>query len=314
MKHFLKSLIHIARQFVLRGGIRSQEQVSRFYAINQQYNQLCDRLESFFQPDRSAGYTPSGYDWDLFRKQVRNSFKSGVPIDFLLQPLIKETMVYRTGDVTPLTNFVYEVYSEENSSSLLHEDYIGLPEIINYHTKTSANRALHAYHLAFYFKKMGVRFDGDTIVEWGGGYGNMARLITKINHKVTYIIVDLPEFSALQYIYLSSVLGHGRVHFVSDERDIEPERVNVITSMAVINGAVELSCDAFISTWALTESPKEYQEFVIEEDFFQADKILLAYCQDAQNKVNKIPGFPSSQGFKCFSVAPYNENHRYALR
>ena len=44
-----------------------------------------------------------------------------------------------------------------------------------------------------------------TILEFGGGYGSTARLAFRLGFQGTYLIFDLPEFSALQRFYLSTL-------------------------------------------------------------------------------------------------------------
>lgn len=56
------------------------------------------------------------------------------------------------------------------------------------------------------------------IVEIGGGYGNMARIIRQLGHRGRYQIADLPEIHRLQRHYLDHVLpGHG-VEFISNDQ------------------------------------------------------------------------------------------------
>ena len=101
-----RSVLRSVKQFMLRNRVKSREQVLRFFAIHQQYEQICSNLEKFSRLAAGLNYTPSGYDWDSFRKSVRQSFASGVPINFLSNPVVKKTMVYGTRDATPLVDFV----------------------------------------------------------------------------------------------------------------------------------------------------------------------------------------------------------------
>jgi hypothetical protein len=39
----------------------------------------------------------------------------------------------------------------------------------------------------------------------------------KINPTCTYVIIDLPESSALQFVYLTSIFGKDEVNFIGSE-------------------------------------------------------------------------------------------------
>jgi hypothetical protein len=49
--------------------------------------------------------------------------------------------------------------------------------------------------------------DAPVIVEFGGGYGEMASLIHHLGFHGLYVIIDYPEFLLLQEYYLSNVLS-----------------------------------------------------------------------------------------------------------
>ena len=92
-------------------------------------------------------------------------------------------------------------------SSFLTEDYIGKPYISSLKTCSSFIRIQHIYHLVKYWNETGYKIsDIDSIIEWGGGYGDMASILARLNTNLTYTIVDHPYMSALQYIYIASVL------------------------------------------------------------------------------------------------------------
>lgn len=137
-----RSVYNSAKLLLLRKRINAKEQIDRFQAIYQQYEQICRKLENNSHQTKSFKYTPSGYDWDTFRNSVRQGFAKGVPVNFLSHPVVKNTMVFSGSNATKLVDYVCDVFSIQDGSSLLLEDYIGLPQIIDVRTRTSPNRAL----------------------------------------------------------------------------------------------------------------------------------------------------------------------------
>jgi len=208
--------------------------------------------------------------------------------------------------------FILSVYHEELAKKLLREDYIGLPKITDAHYMTSANRAHHAYHLAAYenLTKKSI-YNCDCVIEWGGGYGDLARIIRRVNNRITYISIDLPELSALQYVYLFSLEGEDAVNLVLPGTKIIPRKVNIVPVTAALQGKIEIFGQAFISTWALTECPKEIQVFVFKKAFFSSSQILMAYKIDKDNHIREL-----LSGVSCVlkPIVILGDGYEYAFR
>ena len=88
--------------------------------------------------------------------------------------------------------------------NMLTENNIGSPVRYFLDPFTSGNKIFQTFHLKKYqeFSKINLK-DHDIIMEFGGGYGNMAAIFKKkINKKCKYIIFDTPEVNLLQFYYL----------------------------------------------------------------------------------------------------------------
>lgn len=87
---------------------------------------------------------------------------------------------------------------------ILKEDDAGFPPRYFLYPKSSGNRIHQVYHL-YQFNK----FQNDNlkkfglVFEFGGGYGNMARIFQKINPNMIYIIFDTVPVNLIQWYYLS---------------------------------------------------------------------------------------------------------------
>ena len=311
-------IYELALKMAVRPRLKDLAQLHRFKVVKDRYSLICDSLLNGVEGSNTVS---EGYDWTAWAGAVRKAFKDGVPLGFLAHPTISFTMVFarRRGirRTRLLIDDVVQVFGNEAASRLIHEDYIGLPVISNSAYMTSANRCYHASHLATYTKECKRNlWDCESIFEWGGGYGNMARIIRKMNPSVTYTIIDLPELLALQYVYLASIEGEENLHIVqpADAPQLVPGKINFLSSDFAVHKGGALVCDSFISTWALTESPQDSQNFVQEKKFFGAKNILLA---SLINENNYLTGSLSDNGLSRVPVPAskgIGKGHEYWLR
>jgi len=152
--------------------------------------------------------------------------------------------------------------------------YINMDEINNLTKDHAENEKYNPVHMLYAIKQyenntgMSIK-DIKSIVEYGGGYGCMARLIKKINPDVRYTIIDLPIMTDIQREYLK---GYD-VNFVS------------LDKIESFKGRYEM----FLSTWAFTECTNELYDFIISKKFYNAKKFLIAYLltYDLSKKLEK---------------------------
>lgn len=159
--------------------------------------------------------------------------------------------------------------------------------------KVGPNIILHAHHIERFEKFSGKPLaDFGLIVEFGGGYGGLCRLIHKVGFAGRYLIFDLPQQNVLQRYYLKSskmpvllpnVTGAG----------------NGITLINEISGLVRLFADAkqktnkpslFIANWSLSESPTALRQQISDEVIRHCDFFLINY-QDSFQEVDNVAYF-----------------------
>lgn len=246
------------------------------------------KYNSFMNYTNKIGlsYLPTGtYKWDIWRNELKNNFSLSVPLTFLHHKLIRGTMVYGSSKFqSQKLNVIESVYDRFLIKKAIKESLIGLPLITNFKYFSSENSIHQLYHISSYLKTTSKDLiNSKTIIEWGGGYGCLARIIKKINEDCTYIILDLPELNALQYVYLSSIFGKNHVNFIDCEINFQKNKINLLSSDYLIKSNIKLQADAFISNWALTESGIDYQRFVLKNKFFNAKNILISSVDDENN-------------------------------
>ena len=164
---------------------------------------------------------------------------------------------------------------------ILEEDTAGAPKPFKAFRRSSGNRIHQAYHLARFEQETGLsvsRFP--LIVEFGGGYGSLCRLVHKLGFKGQYVIFDLPEFAALQKFYLGSLALP-----LIEAKDISAGRRGILcTSDSAVLGSFDsrrAHTELFIATWSLSETDPAFREQIISLPAIgDATAYLMAYQRD----------------------------------
>src|SRR5262249_29537133 len=88
----------------------------------------------------------------------------------------------------------------------IQESPIGHPLRYPFFPASSGNLIHHAFHLAQFEEKTQIQVNNiGFVLEFGGGYGSMCRLLHNLGFHGKYVILDLPFFSLLQSFYLKSL-------------------------------------------------------------------------------------------------------------
>jgi hypothetical protein len=282
--HLLDALISRARALLLRPELIKikRDQVATFYTLRKNFPDIYNKLKNY---NVAQFTTPL---WENYNKKLEKTFLPYPPFSFLENPVIMHTMFVAAGGkwLRKELAFLEKKISKNRLKVLLQEDYVGDPLLFNLTYLTSHNSIHHLYHLIRFFDKTRCNLDQiDTTIEWGGGYGNMAKIFKRLKPtSSTYIIIDTPLFSCIQWLYLTTVFGVENVHLLQNAEDIiQAEKINLVPICFL--DCREISADLFISTWALSESSKYSQDYVVAHKWFDSKYILLAY----QDSCEKLP-------------------------
>ncbi len=122
----------------------------------------------------------------------------------------------------------------------------------------------------------------EIIVEFGGGYGNLAHIYKKLLPKTTIIILDLPETIALQKLFLDIALPETEtiIHCVPPQ-EFEKGAIHLVPIFFIDELAIK--ADIFVSTFAISEAPKYVQQLVINQHFFHAPACYIVGQFDGWN-------------------------------
>lgn len=252
----------------------TSDQLELFTTLRPRFRACYDRIRCY---PCSSWVVPF---WNRMQRELEARLLPAPPCDFLCDDYVRG-MMFVFGNRPHFDAKLAKVRALPAVAArpeLAHEDTVGKPEILPSELHTSHNTVHHLYHLAEYVTDTGTDLHGlDTIVEWGGGYGNMAKLFHRLLQRpTTYVIIDLPLLVCLQWLYLASVLGEDRAHMVSEPgMGLVPGKINLLPVSLLEDHRLE--ADLFLSTWALSESSRHAQEYVVEREWFGARRLLLGY-------------------------------------
>ena len=137
----------------------------------------------------------------------------------------------------------------------------------------STNTIEHLYYLARLIRNTNSRLP-TSVVELGGGFGNLARLVEVLSPNTTYVDIDYPE--ALALVYLNLRLNFPELPIVfhkSTINNILPGAVNLVPLWLVEE--LRFRPDLFLSTFALSEVGEELRKLFADRAFLECDRIYL---------------------------------------
>lgn len=233
--------------------------------------------------------TKSHPEWRRHCKNLSGELLRRNPEEFMDFQAIKETMFVGNAEYT------FDEFAELKDNIDLNElDDCDIFSKNFQHPlwQTTGNTIHHRYHLHMFEKFTQTKISSlNSIVELGGGYGNMARLCHKLGFMGKYNIIDLPEFQVLQKYYLT--------HHACN-----------------VNWDVDLTqeFDLFIATWSLSEIPME-DRFPYEQ--LKCRYFLMAFGPEYAGINNnqyfvKLCNNYNNHNFYLFKT-PHLENQFYCI-
>ena len=280
------------------------EQLERFHRLREEFGAQLAALRTFDE------HRFVRQDWAKRNEALAADLSPGPPSDFLRHPAILYQMFVADKYVEHEAPYVLGRLREP---ALAVEDPVGDPPgtfLPGTDILTSANTIHHLHHLLRFEDITGRQVsDFDTVVEWGGGYGNLAKLAVRLHGgSPTYLLIDTPVFAAIQWLYLASVMGPERVVLHSDENfSVRPGVVNILPIGLARHLAVH--ADLFISTWALNESTSAAQQFVVGRRWFGADALLVAMHEGDPFERHVLEA-----GARAVPVGSFMPAQRYLIR
>ncbi|MDB5266920.1 MAG: hypothetical protein JWN89_735 [Parcubacteria group bacterium] len=263
------------------------------WSSKKEFYSLLKRHQDLFKTYENERHDHTNYIlpmWEQNKQEISRNFLEDFSYGFLNNRVIRMAMFmdYAGEQQENELDYLESVMGKQEMKSLIKEDRVGHPTLTNFRYWTSHNSIHHLCHLEKFIEHTKTDLlKVKTLVEWGGGYGNIARIFRKINPDTTYIIIDLPIFSFIQSLYLSTVEGAENVNLLlGKDSSILPGKINIVPlEEGILERLAIRNADVFLSTWALSESSLYSIDKVGSLSFFGADKLLLAH----QAKSNSTP-------------------------
>ena len=162
---------------------------------------------------------------------------------------------------------------------LIKEDAIGNPIRYFLYQNSSGNRINHVYHLSVLSKEFNINlYKIKKVFEFGGGYGCMARIFSKLNKQIKYLCFDTHYVNLLQYYYLK----HNNLD-VGFSKKNKYTLISKIPSLRKIDNKFQTNSKSlFIANWSLSETPIKFRENFIET-IKKNEYILICFQEKFEN-------------------------------
>lgn len=256
--------------------------------------------------------------WEGFNAKMSSALTPTPPKAFLRESVIRQSMFVdvRGEWLRAQLGVLRAELGEQWMRTLVREIAVGDPPLCDASLMTSHNTVHHLTHLTRYSQATGWAVsDSKSVLEWGGGYGNLCRLVRRMHPNLQrYLIVDTPLFCALQWLYLSMALGAPNVHlWLGQGRPPESGVVIVPVSLA---RELEVEVDLCISTWAISECSSFAQDYVSgKRNWYGAERLLLAFQASNEQLPNagRLDAISRDAGCAVMPVEVIDDNF-YAFR
>lgn len=245
-------------------------------ALIEEFKKEVSKLEPLEQNNSEANN-----EWIKYANEVRELVLSKDPSIFLRWIPIKNTMNVTNSKfiIEELNDLKKSPYWNSLWRDTIMETKIGGQIPFIFYPQSSGNTIHLTYIISKFKEKTGKNFtDLNFIFEFGGGYGNLCRLIHKLDFQGKYIIFDLPIFSALQKFYLKS---SGLPVYIKNEADTRRKGVFFINDMKGLKALVEMGFfnkgkSLFVATWSLSETSLKTRE-TIEKFLSNFNYFMIGY-------------------------------------
>ena len=218
---------------------------------------------------------------NIFNKKILNLLKNRKLTNFLRENFIQK--IFFVHNRLFILKELLELKKDKNwilYKKLIEEDNVGNPVRYFLYPKSSGNRINHVYHLSVLTKGFNINLKKlNNVFEFGGGYGCMARIFSKINKRTTYKCFDTNIINLLQYYYLKQ--NNLDVGFT------KKNKIRLISDVKKIN--TRYSNSLFIANWSLSETPVNFRKKFIKS--IKNSKLILISFQESFENINNLKYF-----------------------
>jgi hypothetical protein len=193
-------------------------------------------------------------------------------------------------------------YARNEVLATLSEPPFGDPFIFKEYRYLSPMTIQHAWYLYLFEKHTGMNLpdcEVDEIVEFGGGYGNLCRIIHHLGYRGHYRIIDFNIMQEIQKIYLQKTLPK----LIRDNMELD-----LLNEIKLLKKQGQSKKSVFFAFFSLCEtSLKIRQDFECTLDNF--DCIFIVY-NNSFDGVDNVNYFKSLENKLSITGSVINEYHK----
>jgi len=244
-----------------------------------------------------SNYTVVDNPWEAHRQSLKNHLTNDPLDNFMAWSTIQATMYVGNG------SYLQDELREFQTSPLWPRYAIACQRDAGFGDELidgmGANALHQAFHLWQWEKTTNNRVEYlARIVEFGGGYGELARLAYNLGFRGEYVLIDIPEMAEIQTYYLRKT-----VPFLDWQAPANLAQI-----------ARRGECDLFIALASLSETPLEYRDALMP--LLQPYGALILY-QETFNGYDNVGWFTRWREtlrlrWQEWPVAHY-ASHRYLI-
>ena len=227
-------------------------------------------------------------EWQRNLRTLRYSIATRDPRNFLRWDVVRHTMFHEAHAAE--FDHLNGLSTWPKYRAALVESPIGRPRPYSLMASTSGNLVHHAYSYSQLFDAFSLEIgDCHHVFEFGGGYGSFARFTHQMGFSGKYTIFDLPEFSLLQWYFLSSLTSRS----LSVARGLNPNpgtAISLVAELAAVQKAADaVPIDVFVATWSISESPLAIRRQIF--DRIGSPRYYLIAYQENFNGIDNVSYF-----------------------
>jgi hypothetical protein len=253
--------------------------------------------------------------WNVYLNKIKFSLLTKDITKFLQWPEIISSMVRADNKFTKIQLNKIQNLTLKYGKKIIEEKFVGFPRYSVYKLNSSANLIHHAYHLSIFerYTKKNI-LDHDLIIEFGGGYGSMCRLIKNMGYEGSYVIYDLKHLNLLQEYFLSNI-------FLNQNNNIKnlsiKKKIIITSSVSIVNKIFNSYKNVlFISNWAYEESSYNTQKKF--KKYLTKSKSLLIgfsryFVEDNKDYLNYFTKIIYNRNY-VLKKAPYTRHSYYLVK
>lgn len=192
----------------------------------------------------TSGVPASTARWHAYLNRLRDRIVNDDPRKFLQWDVFHEALFVAFAPyVSKEISYLRSRADWPRWRELIKEPWVGTPPRYPLYPASTGNTIHNVCHLAKFEEATGTRIsDLDFVLEFGGGYGNLCRLMRSAGFKGRYVIFDFRTIGAVQRYYLKAC-GVSNVEHVFEIGALDE-------AIAGFHGKT-----LFAATWSLSESP-----------------------------------------------------------